>query len=49
MQLDLRGNEIGEQGGKMIYEMLKIRKSLAASKKTEPCKISIDWPFQNYN
>ena len=38
--LDLRGNHIGEKWGESVYEMLKIRKTLA-SKKGEPIQVEI--------
>ncbi|KAJ3414912.1 hypothetical protein HDV05_005861 [Chytridiales sp. JEL 0842] len=40
-KLDLRGNHIGEKGGKSIYDMLKVRKPLASSKKMPPLEVEV--------
>ncbi|KAI9199602.1 uncharacterized protein BJ171DRAFT_601749 [Polychytrium aggregatum] len=33
--LDLRGNHVGERGGRMLYEMMKLKKALVTAKKCE--------------
>ncbi|KAI9357353.1 hypothetical protein DFJ73DRAFT_622777 [Zopfochytrium polystomum] len=39
--LDLRGNNIGETGGRCVLEMLKLRKAAALSKKAEPLEVLV--------
>ncbi|KAJ3211835.1 RNA-DNA hybrid ribonuclease [Dinochytrium kinnereticum] len=41
LDLDLRGNHIGQRGGECVLEMMKARKQLAAAKRAEPLKVHV--------